>query len=102
VLRLAPNLEVARINAYVWAVTARGLPEVGNKLLVLPVTNGRELAATLRQSRLALPVIFITGFSRDTIVESQPSETDTYLLRKPFSFEQLADQLKAAATRIKT
>jgi iron complex outermembrane receptor protein len=42
-LRLAPNLEVARINAYAWAVTARGFnsPETANKLLVL--VNGRSV-----------------------------------------------------------
>jgi iron complex outermembrane recepter protein len=36
-LRLAPNLEIARLNAYNWAITARGFnsPEAGNKLLVL-------------------------------------------------------------------
>ena len=42
-LRLAPNLEVARINAYAWTVTARGFnsPETANKLLVL--VNGRTV-----------------------------------------------------------
>ena len=43
VLRLAPNLEVARINAYSWSVTARGFnsPETANKLLVL--IDGRSV-----------------------------------------------------------
>lgn len=43
VLRLAPNLEVARINAYSWTVTARGFnsPETANKLLVL--VDGRSV-----------------------------------------------------------
>jgi len=42
-LRLAPNLEVARINAYSWTVSARGFnsPETSNKLLVL--INGRSV-----------------------------------------------------------
>ena len=42
-LRLAPNLEVAQINAYSWTVTARGFnsPETANKLLVL--VNGRSV-----------------------------------------------------------
>ncbi len=42
-LRLAPNLEVAQLNAYAWAVTARGFnsPETANKLLVL--VNGRSV-----------------------------------------------------------
>ncbi len=43
VLRLAPNLEVARINGYAWAVSARGFnsAETANKLLVL--VNGRSV-----------------------------------------------------------
>jgi iron complex outermembrane receptor protein len=43
VLRLAPNLEVARLNAYSWTVTARGFnsPETANKLLVM--INGRSV-----------------------------------------------------------
>lgn len=43
ILRLAPNLEVARINAYNWTVTARGFnsPGTANKLLVL--IDGRSV-----------------------------------------------------------
>jgi len=43
VLRMAPNLEVARINAYDWTITARGFnsPESANKLLVL--IDGRSV-----------------------------------------------------------
>jgi iron complex outermembrane receptor protein len=43
VLRLAPNLEVARINGYSYSVTARGFnsPETANKLLVL--IDGRSV-----------------------------------------------------------
>ncbi len=42
-LRMAPNLEVARVNGYMWTVTARGFnsPETANKLLVL--VNGRSV-----------------------------------------------------------
>ena len=47
VLRLAPNLEVARLNAYNWAITARGFnsPESDNKLLVL--IDGRSVYSPL-------------------------------------------------------
>ena len=42
-LRLAPNLEVARINGYAWAISARGFnsAETANKLLVM--VNGRSV-----------------------------------------------------------
>jgi iron complex outermembrane receptor protein len=51
VLRLAPNLEVARLNAYNWAITARGFnsPEADNKLLVLI-----EGAASIRRSPIRI------------------------------------------------
>ncbi|MGH6870397.1 MAG: TonB-dependent receptor plug domain-containing protein [Rhizomicrobium sp.] len=60
VLRLAPNLEVARINAFAYAITARGFnsPESGNKLLVL--IDGRSvyspLASTVFWQNLDVPL----------------------------------------------
>jgi iron complex outermembrane receptor protein len=59
-LRLAPNLEVARINAFSYAITARGFnsPESGNKLLVL--IDGRSiyspLASTVFWQGMGVPV----------------------------------------------
>jgi iron complex outermembrane receptor protein len=46
-LRLAPNLEVARLNAFTYTVTARGFnsPESANKLLVL--IDGRSVYSPL-------------------------------------------------------
>ena len=46
-LSLAPNLEVARLNAYNWTITARGFnsPESSNKLLVL--IDGRSVYSPL-------------------------------------------------------
>lgn len=46
-LRLAPNLEVARINAFTYAISARGFnsPESSNKLLVL--IDGRSVYSPL-------------------------------------------------------
>ncbi|HEY2070646.1 MAG TPA: TonB-dependent receptor [Rhizomicrobium sp.] len=60
VLRLAPNLEVARMNAFGYAITARGFnsPESGNKLLVL--IDGRSvyspLASTVFWQNLDIPL----------------------------------------------
>jgi len=59
-LRLAPNLEVARINSYSYAIAARGFnsPESSNKLLVL--IDGRSvyspLGATVFWETLDIPV----------------------------------------------
>lgn len=60
VLRLAPNLEVARINAYQYAITARGFNsfESSNKILVL--IDGRSvyspLAGTVYWDQLDIPL----------------------------------------------
>jgi iron complex outermembrane receptor protein len=46
VLRMAPNLQVARVNAYEYAITSRGFNNrVGNKLLVM--LDGRTLYTPL-------------------------------------------------------
>lgn len=60
VLRLAPNLQVARLNAYNYAITARGFnsPEAANKLLVL--VDGRTVyspfAGTVFWESVAVPL----------------------------------------------
>jgi len=59
-LRLAPNLEVAQLNAYTYTITARGFnsPESANKLLVL--VDGRSvyspLGATVFWDSLDIPL----------------------------------------------
>src|SRR5690606_29184942 len=46
ILRLAPNLQVARVNAFEYAITSRGFNNrVGNKLLVL--LDGRTIYTPL-------------------------------------------------------
>src|SRR6185503_10103058 len=60
VLRLAPNLEVARMNGFAYTVTARGFnsPESANKLLVL--IDGRSvyspLASTVFWENIDVPL----------------------------------------------
>lgn len=59
-LRLAPNLEVARLNGFAYTISARGFnsPESANKLLVL--VDGRSiyspLASTVFWENLAVPL----------------------------------------------
>ena len=60
VLRLAPNLEVAKMNGYAYTVTARGFnsPESANKLLV--IIDGRSvyspLASTVFWENIDVPI----------------------------------------------
>ncbi len=53
--------------------------------LVMPEISGAELCQLLRRKRPDLPVIFISGFSADSDVESLVDERTTVFLQKPFT-----------------
>lgn len=51
--------------------------------------DGREMVAKGRNSRPALPVLFITGYAEPSIFSDPISEPHTHLITKPFSLEKL-------------
>lgn len=53
--------------------------------LVMPNLGGDELARILRKSRPALRVVFMSGYSADTVSEMIPPEELGRYLQKPFS-----------------
>jgi CheY-like chemotaxis protein len=64
--------------------------------LVMPGTNGRELAEQLLASRPGLPRIFISGYPDETITMQYPAESGAHFLAKPFSLDDLATTVRAA------
>jgi PAS domain S-box-containing protein len=56
--------------------------------------NGRQLADAARELRAGLPVLLITGYAGGSLGQSLPAGMQ--LLRKPFSWQQLADATAAA------
>jgi PAS domain S-box-containing protein len=64
--------------------------------LVMPGTNGRELAERLLGMRPGLPRVFISGYPDETISAQYPVETGAHFLAKPFSLDELASTLRAA------
>jgi PAS domain S-box-containing protein len=62
--------------------------------VVMPRLGGRELAARLRERRPELPVIFMSGYTADTILRQGISEAGGPFLQKPFSAQQLARKLR--------
>ena len=67
------------------------LEEIGDRAailvtdVVMPEIGGRELAARARDLRPALPVLYMTGYTDDTILRHGVETAEVELLRKPFS-----------------
>jgi len=65
--------------------------------VVMPVMNGPELAARLREVRPGLPVLYMTGYSGDSAVVDDPTaRLDGPCLRKPFSRDALLRAVRKA------
>ncbi len=71
--------------------------------VVLPAMNGRELADKIRDKRPNVPVLFMTGYSRNAIVHHGRLDPGVDLLQKPITQEALAlrvrEMLDARRTR---
>jgi two-component system, cell cycle sensor histidine kinase and response regulator CckA len=61
--------------------------------LVMPGMSGRELAQELHKLRPDLKILFMSGYSSETIGERSPDEPE--LLQKPFSSQELLETLRA-------
>jgi len=68
--------------------------------LVMPEgLNGRELAVRLRQMRPDLPVIYMSGYSRDIAGEDLALKPGINYLPKPFDLSSLARMVRASLDR---
>ena len=60
----------------------------------LPLLNGRQLADAARAARPSLPVLMITGYAGEALVNiALPDGVE--ILRKPFSLGELAERIRA-------
>jgi CheY-like chemotaxis protein len=57
--------------------------------VVMPGISGQELADELRGRRPGLPVVFISGYTEDHVVEDARRDGATAFVEKPFSAEEL-------------
>ena len=62
--------------------------------VALPGVNGRELVARARQLRPGLKVLFMTGYSRDTVESQGRFEPGIDLVQKPVTEAILAKRIR--------
>ena len=67
--------------------------------LVMPLMGGRMLAHTLRQRMAQLRVLFISGFTDDSVVRHGLLDASEAFLQKPFSASSLASAVRALLDR---
>jgi len=64
--------------------------------IVMPGMNGRELIQKLSEILPDLRVIYISGYTDNTVIDSKDYFPNAPYLQKPFSFIAIAKQIKAA------
>ena len=60
----------------------------------LPGRNGRQLADELARTHPHIPVLFVSGYTRDAIVQNGMLEPGVHLLNKPFTVDELAGKVR--------
>jgi CheY-like chemotaxis protein len=67
--------------------------------VVMPGANGRELARRAQSLRPRLPVLYMTGYSRNAVTHQGRLEQGVALLQKPISQSQLATRIRELLDR---
>jgi len=67
--------------------------------IVMPGINGRELGRRAQSLRAGLPVLYMTGYSRNAVVHQGRLEEGVELLQKPVSQAQLAARIRMLLDR---
>ena len=67
--------------------------------IVMPGINGRELGRRAQSLRAGLPVLYMTGYSRNAVVHQGRLEEGVELLQKPVSQAQLANRIRMLLDR---
>jgi CheY-like chemotaxis protein len=62
--------------------------------IVMPGLNGRELGRRAQELRPGLPVLYMTGYSRNAIVHQGRLEEGVEFLQKPVGQAQLAGRIR--------
>jgi two-component system, cell cycle sensor histidine kinase and response regulator CckA len=66
--------------------------------VVMPVMNGRDLAARIAEFRPDLPIMFMSGYTDEDVIRRGLMERGRRFIQKPFSPDALARQVHDALT----
>ncbi len=61
--------------------------------IIMPGRNGRQLADMVKRTNPATKVLYMTGYTQNAIVHNGVLDAGTQLISKPFSINQLAEEL---------
>jgi signal transduction histidine kinase len=64
--------------------------------IVMPETNGRQLAEQVLKLMPGLPVLYMTGFTRNAVVHNGMLDPGLNFMAKPFTIDQLAAKVREA------
>jgi signal transduction histidine kinase/ActR/RegA family two-component response regulator len=64
--------------------------------IVMPETNGRQLAEEVLKLKPGLPVLYMTGFTRNAVVHNGMLDPGLNFMAKPFTVDQLAAKVREA------
>jgi CheY-like chemotaxis protein len=67
--------------------------------IVMPNVNGRQLARDIHVVRPDLPVLYMTGYSRNAVVHQGRLDEGVDMLQKPVSQAELANRVRMALER---
>jgi CheY-like chemotaxis protein len=62
--------------------------------VVMPGMSGRELAKLLSKARPGIKVLFLSGYTEDTIIHQGALESGTAFLQKPFTLQALSRKVR--------
>jgi len=62
--------------------------------VVMPGMNGRELAERVTAGRPELPVLFISGYTRDSVLREEIADAEIEFLEKPYTAMVLARRVR--------
>jgi two-component system cell cycle sensor histidine kinase/response regulator CckA len=64
--------------------------------VVMPGMSGKELLESLRERRPDLKAIYMSGYTGDIVSRHRPEDDEIPLLQKPFSSDQLLEEIQRA------
>lgn len=62
--------------------------------IVMPETNGFELAAQSKHIRPSLKILHTSGYTRDSVIRGRALDGELNLITKPFSIQELATRIR--------